>query len=89
VNNIEILPASGFDNSIRRRIVQSFSDKGLYRYLWEPKPSVRIIVDGGHVSLEGYVANRGDYNLMKILAIGADGVFTVKNNLVIEKEMVR
>ena len=89
VNNILILPASGFDNSIRRRILREFADKGLYRYLWEPKPSVRIIVDGGHVSLEGYVANRGDYNLMNILANGVSGVFSVQNNLVIEKEMIR
>jgi hyperosmotically inducible protein len=90
VNNIEILPPSPFDNSIRRGILQSFANTGgLYRYLWEPRPSVRIIVDGGHVSLEGYVANRGDYNLMNILANGVPGVFTVNNNLVIEKEMVR
>ncbi len=90
VNNIEILPLSSFDNSIRRGILQSFANTGgLYRYLWEPRPSVRIVVDGGHVSLEGYVANRGDYNLMNILASGIPGVFSVKNNLVIEKEMVR
>lgn len=89
VNNIEILPLSSFDNSIRRGILRSFADKGLYRYLWEPRPSVRIVVDGGNVSLEGYVANRGDYNLMNILANGVNGVFSVKNNLVIEKEMVR
>ncbi len=89
VNNIKILPVSGFDNSIRRRVLREFADKGLYRYLWEPKPSVRIIVDGGRVSLEGYVANRGDYNLMRILASGVGEVFSVQNNLVIEKEMVR
>ena len=90
VNNIEILPPSGFDNSIRRGILRSFANTGgLYRYLWEPRPSVRIVVDRGHVSLEGYVANRGDYNLMNILANGVPGVFSVKNNLVIEKEMVR
>ncbi|MCA1638319.1 MAG: BON domain-containing protein [Acidobacteria bacterium] len=90
VNNIDILPLSGFDYSIRRGILQSFANSGgLYRYLWEPRPSVRIIVDGGHVSLEGYVANRGDFNLMNILANGISGVFSVKNNLVIEKEMVR
>ncbi|HEX9959362.1 MAG TPA: BON domain-containing protein, partial [Pyrinomonadaceae bacterium] len=70
INNIEILPPSGFDNSIRRRILRTYSDSGLYRYLQEPRPSVRIIVDGGRVELEGYVINRGDYNLMNILANG-------------------
>ncbi|HEX8369961.1 MAG TPA: BON domain-containing protein [Pyrinomonadaceae bacterium] len=89
VNNIEVLPPSGFDNSIRRQILRSFSDKGLYRYLWEPNPSVRIIVKGGRVELEGYVRNRGDYDLMNILANGISGVFQVRNNLIVEKEDVR
>ena len=89
INNIEILPPSSIDNSIRRQTLRSFSDKGLYRYLWEPNPSVRIIVDGGHVTLEGYVANRGDYNLMNILANGVSGVFSVENHLMIENEKPR
>ena len=89
INNIEILPLSGFDDSIRRRTLHTFADKGLYRYLWEPNPSVRIIVDRGHVQLEGYVANRGDYNLMNILANGVNGVFSVENNLVVGKEIAR
>lgn len=89
VNNIEVLPPSAFDNSIRRRMLRTLADSGLYRYLQEPKPSVRIIVDGGRVELEGYVINRGDYNLMNILANGVSGVFSVRNNLMIEKEEVR
>lgn len=89
VNNIEVLPPSPYDNSIRQRMLQTFADKGLYRYLWEPRPSVRIVVDRGRVELEGYVANRGDYNLMNILANGVSGVFQVRNNLIIEKEQVR
>ncbi|MDQ3801632.1 MAG: BON domain-containing protein [Acidobacteriota bacterium] len=89
VNNIEVLPPSGFDHSIRRQILRSFADKGLYRYLWEPNPSVRIIVQGGRVELEGYVRNRGDYDLMNILANSVSNVFQVRNNLVIEKDDVR
>jgi hyperosmotically inducible protein len=86
VNNIEILPPSSFDNSIRYRTLRTFANTGgLYRYLWEPNPSVRIIVDRGHITLEGYVANRGDYNLMNILANGVSGVFSVQNNLKVGK----
>lgn len=86
LNNIEILPPSSFDNSIRYRTLREFANTGgLYRYLWEPNPSVRIIVDRGHITLEGYVANRGDYNLMNILANGVPGVFSVQNNLKIGK----
>jgi osmotically-inducible protein OsmY len=35
------------------------------------------------VTLEGYVANRGDSNLANILANGVNGVFNVRNNLVV------
>ncbi len=91
INNIEILPLSGFDDAIRYRIIQTFSRDGgsLYRYLQGVNPSVRIIVDGGRVSLEGYIATRGDYNLANILANGVSGVFNVDNNLIVEKERVR
>lgn len=91
VNNIEILPLSGFDNSIRWETLRSFYRNGgsLYRYLQEPNPSVRIIVKNGHVTLEGYVANRGDYNLANILANGVSGVFSVQNNLIVGKEQDR
>ncbi len=91
INNIENLPPSQFDNQIRYQVVQEFARNGgnLYRYLQEPNPSMRIIVENGRVSLEGYVANRGDFNLANVLANGVPGVFKVINNLVIEKEMVR
>ncbi|HMS39121.1 MAG TPA: BON domain-containing protein [Pyrinomonadaceae bacterium] len=91
VNNIENLPPSSFDNQIRVQIVREFARNGgnLYRYLQEPNPSIRIIVENGQVSLEGYVANRGDFNLANILANSVPNVFGVTNNLVIEKEMIR
>ena len=87
VNNIEILPPSSFDDSIRYQVAQSFARTSLYRYMHPVNPSVRIIVQNGHITLEGYVANRGDYNLMNILANTATGSFSVKNNLVVEKEI--
>ncbi len=88
VNNIENLPPSSFDNSIRRNLVRTFSRRGgsLYRYLIEPNPSMRLIVDRGHVTLEGYVSNRGDSNLANILANGIPGVFSVTNNLVVGRQ---
>jgi osmotically-inducible protein OsmY len=89
VNNIQVLPLSGFDDSIRCQTLRTFAGKGLYRYLWEPNPSVRIVVDRGRIQLEGYVANKGDYNLMNILANSMNGVFGVENNLVVGKELAR
>jgi osmotically-inducible protein OsmY len=88
VNNIEILPVGGFDESIRSRLYQRISDSGgLSRYLWPTNPSVRLIVDRGHVELEGYVASRGDYNTMNILAHGVSGVFSVTNNLKVDRDL--
>lgn len=82
VNNIEVLPLSRFDDSIRLRTLRTLANSGsLYRYFQGANPSVKIIVDGGNVTLEGYVSNRGDYNLMNILANGVSGVFSVNNNL--------
>ena len=85
INNIDELPPSSFDNQIRRQLVREISSRGgsLYRYLQGPNPSVRIIVENGRVTLEGYVSNRGDSNLANILANSVPGVFSVRNNLVV------
>ena len=90
VNNIEVLPLSRFDDSIRLRTLRTLSNTGgLYRYFQGVNPSVKIIVDRGNITLEGYVATRGDYNLMNVLANSVTGVFSVNNNLIVEKENVR
>lgn len=91
VNQIEVLPLSRFDNSIRYRTLRTFSTRGgsLYRYLQGTNPSVRIIVDRGNITLEGVVASRGDANLANILANQVTGVFSVRNNLHIERDRRR
>jgi hyperosmotically inducible protein len=90
INEIEILPVGSFDESIRVRLYDTLSASGgLSRYLWTVNPSVRLIVDRGNVSLEGFVLNRGDYNTMNILAHSVSGVFSVTNNLVVDSERVR
>ena len=87
INNIEDLPPSPSDRSIRRQTLRALADKGLSGYFWEPNPSMRIIVDRGHISLEGYVRNKGDYNLANIIANGVPGVFSVTNNLIVGKQL--
>ncbi|HVF30594.1 MAG TPA: BON domain-containing protein [Pyrinomonadaceae bacterium] len=90
VNEIEVLPLGSFDESIRVRLYQTISHTGgLSRYLWPTNPSVRLVVDRGHVSLEGFVSTRGDYNTMNVVAHGVSGVFSVTNNLVVDRERVR
>ncbi|MEP6789232.1 MAG: BON domain-containing protein [Acidobacteriota bacterium] len=85
VNNIDELPPSSFDDQIRRQALRTFESRGLGRYLWETNPDVRIIVENGHITLEGYVANSGDFNAMNIFANGITNVFSVTNNLKIGK----
>lgn len=90
INNIEILPVGGFDESIRRNLYVTLANEGgLSRYLWATNPSVRLIVERGRITLAGYVANRGDYNLMNILANGVSGAFSVTNDLVIDDGKAR
>jgi len=90
ISNIEVLPLSNFDDSIRLRTLRTLQNGGsLYRYFLGASPSVRIIVDRGHVELEGFVATRGDYDLMNILANSVSNVFSVNNNLVVGKELIR
>lgn len=87
INNIKVLPPSSFDSAIRSRTVRSFLRTGnLYRFLQGNDPSVRIIVDGGHITLEGYVRGKGDSRLANIVANGIPGVFSVTNNLIVTKE---
>lgn len=86
-NNIEILPVGSHDESIRRNLYRTLSNAGsLSRYLWTVNPPVRLIVDRGNISLEGVVDNQGDYNMMKIMASGVPGAFSVTNNLVVKGE---
>lgn len=82
VNNIEVLPLSPNDDRIRQRTLQALANRGsLYRYFLGANPSIRIIVNRGRIRLEGYVDNKGDYNLANITARGIPGAFAVTNNL--------
>jgi hyperosmotically inducible protein len=82
VNNIEILPLSGFDDQIRRAEYRTiFSTSDLGRYTMGSIPPVHIIVANGHVTLEGKVMNKMDRNVAGIAANTVPGVFSVSNNL--------
>jgi len=88
INNIKVLPLSRFDNSIRYRTVNALLRGGsLYRYLQGVNPSMRIIVDRGHITLEGFVRTKGDASLANILARSVRGTFSVTNNLIVTKDL--
>ena len=86
INNIEVLPLSGFDNSIRHQAVYALANQGgLYRYLQGNNPSLRIVVNRGRVTLEGIVNDETDKRLAFFAVNGIPGVFSVTNNLRTEK----
>ena len=85
-NQIEVLPPSSFDNRIRRaefRAVYSFPS--LQMYSLQNVPPIHIIVDNGHVTLEGVVAREADKDAANIRANSVPNVFSVTNNLRVEK----
>lgn len=90
VNNIKVLPLSRFDDQTRAATYRSVARTGgLFRYLQGGNPSLHIIVDHGHVTLEGVVANRGDQTLAYMAASRVPGVFSVTNNLRVEGDEPR
>ncbi|MDT4898132.1 MAG: hyperosmotically inducible periplasmic protein [Acidobacteriota bacterium] len=87
VNQIEVLPLSNVDDSIRVDTYRTLLRAGsLYRYMRRANPSLHIVVNRGHVTLEGVVANEGDRRLAYITASTVPGVFSVTNNLRTDRE---
>jgi hyperosmotically inducible protein len=87
VNKIEVLPLSPFDDSIRASAYRTIFDTGgLYRYAMGSNPSLHIVVNHGHLTLEGVVANEFDRRLAYNAARSVSGAFTVTNNLRTDEE---
>jgi hyperosmotically inducible periplasmic protein len=86
INQIQVLPLSRFDDTIRVRAYRSIANTGgLYRYVWANAPAIHIIVRNGHVTLEGNVSNEGDKRLATFAVNSIPGVFSVTNNLRVER----
>ena len=85
-NEIKVLPPSPNDDRIRRAVYRAiYGDPALStRYGFRAVPSIHIIVENGHVTLEGVVANEMDKNLVNLRANGVHGVFSVTNELQVE-----
>jgi hyperosmotically inducible protein len=86
VNKIEVLPLSNFDDRIRLAVYRAiYRQPGIDRLSIQAVPPIHIIVKNGNVTLEGVAPNKGDATRAYIAANGVPGVFSVKNNLRIEK----
>lgn len=86
INNIEVLPLSPGDDRIRLAEYRAiYGQSALNRYGLQAVPPIHVVVNNGNVTLEGVVANERDKNIAGIQANSVPGVFSVTNNLRVEK----
>jgi hyperosmotically inducible periplasmic protein len=85
INNIRLLPLSPMDWDIRRAVARAiYGDAQIgTRYGFQALPSIHIIVDNGHVTLEGVVDNQFDDTLIRTRANTVPNVFSVDDKLVV------
>jgi len=85
VNQIKLLPLSDMDWEIRRAEAKAiYGDPEIgTRYGYQALPSIHIIVDNGHVTLEGIVDNQLDDTLIRTRANAVPNVFSVTDNLIV------
>lgn len=87
VNNLEVLPTSINDDRIRRAVYRAiYGNSVLSQYQMRAVPPIHIIVNNGHVALEGVVARSMDKQIAGVQANSVSGVFSVANNLHVEEE---
>jgi len=74
------------DNQIRMQTYRAiYGEPSLQIYGPNPVSSIHIIVKNGNVTLVGVVNNKTDKNLAGIRANGVPNVFSVTNDLQVEK----
>jgi osmotically-inducible protein OsmY len=82
INNIEIDPVSPMDNGLRLQLYRAiYGYPALNKYAVDPSQPIRIVVENGHVVLEGAVVSQADKDAAGIRAQGVPGVFSVTNHL--------
>lgn len=85
-NQIEVLPPSPMDDQIRIQLYRAiYGYPALEKYAMGITKPIRIIVKGGHATLEGVVDSEGDKNIAGVRASGDPNFFSVTNNLQVVK----
>jgi len=81
-NQIEVLPPAPMDQDLRMRLFRAiYGSSTLQKYDMGVQKPIRIIVKGGHVTLEGVVDTQADKDTAGIRANSVPGIFSVTNNL--------
>ena len=86
-NQIEVLPPSPMDDQIRMATYRAiYGNPALSPYSLRAVPPIHIIVNQGHVTLEGVVAKQMDKQIAEMQAKSVPNVFSVTNNLRVEEQ---
>ena len=85
-NQIEVLPPSPMDDRLRLKLFDAiYRSPPLQKYELGVQKPIRIIVKNGRATLEGVVDSEADKNLVGIRANSVPGIFSVTNNLQVQK----
>jgi hyperosmotically inducible protein len=86
-NQIKVLPVSPNDDRIRRATYRKiYGHSVLSQYQLRAVPPIHIVVDNGHVMLEGVVARQMEKQVAGMQANSVSGVFSMENNLRVEND---
>jgi hyperosmotically inducible protein len=85
-NDLKVLPLNSMDNRLRAQVARAiYRDPMFTGYAMEAVPPIHIIVENGHVTLEGVVNTEAQKEVAGIRANGAGLSFgMVVNNLRVE-----
>lgn len=84
-NRIEVLPLSPNDDRLRASLYQAiYGHTTLQTLAMRAVPPIHILVEDGHVTLEGAVGNGMQKSVAGIQANTVPGVFSVTNNLLVD-----
>jgi hyperosmotically inducible protein len=85
-NNLEVLPLSYFDDSIRLSVARAiYGDPYFVSYADQANPPIHIIVKNGNVTLEGVVNSKVDRARADVAARTAGLSFSFTDNLRVER----
>jgi osmotically-inducible protein OsmY len=90
IDEIKVLPVSTFDDELRIRVARAiYRHPALQKYAIDPQSPIRIVVNNGHVKLEGVVDSAMDKQIAGMQASAVPGVFSVENDLMVANDKIK
>src|SRR5262249_6577676 len=90
VDNVQVQPVSPMDDDLRIRLARAiYGDPSLQKYWIDPQKPIRIVVNGGHVTLAGVVDNKMDRQIAEMRAKQVPNIFSVDDKLVVANQQAR